>query len=109
MICVSVTLDGDGCLRGFTAGGHSFLRGKDFSPVCAAVSALLRTAAELFVAEDVLGARVSLPEEGKMEVTIAGIPTALTERCRGITDFLVCALARIAAEEPDDLDLKVVQ
>ena len=109
MISVSVTLDGAGCLRGLTASGHSFLRGKDFSPACAAVSALLRTTAELFEAEPGLAARVSLPAEGKMEVAIAGIPAALAERCRGITDFLVCALARIAAEEPDDLDLKVVQ
>ena len=109
MICVSVTLDGEGCLRSLRASGHSFLRGKAFSPACAAITALLRTAAELFEAESGLQTRVSLPEEGKMEVSIAGIPAALQGRCQGITDFLVCGLARIAAQAPDDLDFKVLQ
>jgi hypothetical protein len=44
-----------------------------------------------------------------MEMSIAGIPAALSERCRGITDFLVCGLARIAAEAPDDLDFRILQ
>ena len=103
-----MTLDGEGCLRGLAAQGHSFLRGKEFSPVCAAVSALLWTAAGLFEAEDRLGARVSLPAEGEMKISITVVPAALTERCRGITDFLVCGLARIAAETPDDLDFRIL-
>ena len=108
MICVSVTLDEGGCLKGLRASGHSFLHGKAFSPVCAAVSALLGTAAGLFEAESSLKAQVSLPAEGEMELSIGEVPAALRQRCRGVTDFLVYGLTRIAAQEPDDLDLEIL-
>jgi uncharacterized protein YsxB (DUF464 family) len=109
LICVSLRLGGEGCLRGLTAEGHSFLRGADFSPACAAVSSLLGTAAALFGAESSLSSRISLPSEGKMEMDIGEVPAVLLERCRGITDFLVCGLARVCAQAPEEIKLEVLQ
>ncbi|MDR3200281.1 MAG: ribosomal-processing cysteine protease Prp [Spirochaetales bacterium] len=117
MIQVSAVLDGEGCLRSLSAQGHSFKKrrllgrfrqGQDFSPACAAVSALLRTAASLFEAEAELEVSVLLPAEGSMELNIGKIPPPLVGRCRGITDFLVCGLAQISEEAPKDLSLRVV-
>jgi uncharacterized protein YsxB (DUF464 family) len=109
LICVSVRLDGEGCLRGLVAEGHSFLRGEEFSPACAAVSAFLGTAAALFGAENAAASRISLPSEGKMEMDIGEVPAAFLDRWRGITDFLVCGLARVSAEAPEDVKLKIIR
>jgi hypothetical protein len=63
----------------------------------------LRTAAELFEAESAADVRVCLPEEGSMDIVVGDIPVSQRERFRGITDFLVCGLARISEEAPEDL------
>jgi hypothetical protein len=63
----------------------------------------LRTAAGLFEAEGAADARVSLPAEGNMDITVGKIPVSLRERFRGITDFLVCGLVRVSEEAPEDL------
>ncbi|MDR1315645.1 MAG: ribosomal-processing cysteine protease Prp [Spirochaetales bacterium] len=106
MIRVSVETDGGGCLRRLQARGHSFAR-DGYSPACAAVSCLLRTAGELFGAEGAADVRISLPAEGNMDITVGEIPLSLGERFRGITDFLVIGLARISEEAPEDLFVQV--
>ncbi len=107
MIRVSVRLDESGCLRSLEAEGHSFSEGRDFSPPCAAVSALLRTAAEILAAET--EARVSLPGEGRMVIETGAIPREKTERLRGVTDFLVYGLLRLERENPGDLRVEIVE
>jgi uncharacterized protein YsxB (DUF464 family) len=109
LIRVRLTLDGKGRLSSLSAQGHSFRQGLDFSPACAAVTALLRTAAGLFEAQGEVEAHISLPEEGNMEIHIGEIPDSLSGRYQGITDFLVCGLVRISTEAPKDLDVQVVQ
>jgi hypothetical protein len=47
--------------------------------------------------------------EGKMEMDIEEVPAALLGRCQGITDFLVCGLARVCAQAPEEVKLKVLQ
>jgi uncharacterized protein YsxB (DUF464 family) len=106
MIQVSLETDSGGCLRRLQARGHSFLKNRDYSVACAAVSCLLRTAAGLFEAE--MDSRISLPLEGNMDITIGKIPASLRERFRGITDFLVCGLVRISEEAPEELSVQVV-
>jgi hypothetical protein len=68
----------------------------------------LRTAAGLFEAESGTDARISLPAEGSMDITIGKIPVSLRERFRGITDFLVYGLVRISQEAPEDLSIQVL-
>ena len=109
MIRISVELYGSGCLRRLEAEGHSFKAGRDFSPACAAVTALLRTGAELFAAEEGVEARISLPEEGRMFFEISGIPAEKIDRMRGVTDFLAYGLLRMARETPGDLEVTVLE
>jgi uncharacterized protein YsxB (DUF464 family) len=108
VIQISATVDGEGRLRSLSAEGHSFRKGGDFSPACAAVTALLRTAAGLLEAEPDVETHVSLPAEGSMVLNVGKIPNTLTGRYRGITDFLICGLARISQEAPEDLDMRVI-
>jgi hypothetical protein len=67
----------------------------------------LRTAAELFGAENAADAWISLPSEGNMDIKIGEIPLSLGERFRGITDFLLVGLVRISEEAPEDLSVQV--
>ena len=109
MIRVSIQLDEDGCLRRLNAEGHSFRKGRDYSPACAAVSALIRTAAELCEAAGRVPARISLPEEGRISIEIDGTPPKDRGRNQGIADFLVCGLLRIEKEAPGELELTVTE
>lgn len=106
MIRLSLELDDKGCLSVLEAEGHSLKRGGDFSAECAAVTCLVRTAAAVCEAEPALGARVSLPGEGRFSLRIAGVPASLRERFRGITDFLVSGLERISQDAPEELAIQ---
>ena len=109
MIRVSVRLDGEGCLSRLDADGHALRQGKEFSPVCAAVTVLLRTAASLFEAEAELKSRISLPDEGRISMEIGEIPAALSGRFRGITDFLVFGLLQISRDAPEELEVRFLE
>jgi uncharacterized protein YsxB (DUF464 family) len=109
LIYLAIELDGERCLRRLTAEGHSFRQGKDFSPVCAAVTALVRTAATLFEAERAVKSRISLPGEGRLSLAVEKIPPALAARYRGITDFLVCGLMEISRDAPEDLEIRIIE
>ncbi len=109
MIRVSIRVDGTGCLRRLEAEGHSLTGGRDFSPSCAAASALLRTAAEIISAEDGVETRVSLPDEGRMLLETGAVPAERVDRFRGITDFLACGLLRLEREDPGSLRVAIVE
>jgi uncharacterized protein YsxB (DUF464 family) len=109
LIYFAIELDGEKCLRRLTAEGHSFRRGEDFSPACAAVTALVRTAAILFEAERAVTSRISLPGEGWISLDIGKIPPDLAGRYRGITDFLVCGLIEISRDAPEDLEIRIIE
>ena len=109
MIRVSVRLDGEGCLSRLDADGHALRQGKEFSPVCAAVTVLFRTAASLFEAETELKSRISLPAAGQILMEIESIPAAHKERYRGITDFLVFGLLQISRDTPEELEVQFIE
>jgi uncharacterized protein YsxB (DUF464 family) len=107
LIRVSLVLGPEGCLQQLHAAGHAARAGNDFSPACAAVTVLLRTSAELFDAEDGLETDILLPEEGILDINIGKVPGNKRDRCKGITDFLLFGLLRIARENPTDLLLEI--
>jgi uncharacterized protein YsxB (DUF464 family) len=92
---------------GLHAAGHALRNNQEFSPACAAVTVLLRTAAELFDAENGIETDIRLPEEGLLDINIGEVPQDKRDRCKGFTDFLLYGLLRIAKEAPSDLVLEV--
>ena len=109
MIRVSLSLRPDGCLKSLNAAGHALRYKKEFSPACAAVTILLRTAAEMYEAEAGIETDIRLPEEGFLDINIGTVPREKRDRCKGFSDFLLCGLLRLAKEAPGDLELKIIE
>lgn len=103
MIRVRASIGGNGCLQTLEAQGHAFRAASGFSPVCAAVTAFLRTAGELLGAEKELEVRVSAPEEGSFALRVGEVPSRQVCRIQGITDFLLFGIQRLAEDAPDEV------
>lgn len=74
-----------------------------FSPVCAAVTAFLRTAGELLGAEKELEVRVSAPVEGSLTIQVGKVPPRKVCRIQGITEFLLFGIERLAEDAPNEV------
>lgn len=103
MIRVRASLAGNGCLQALEATGHAFRVASGYSPVCAAVTAFLRTAGELLGAEKELEVRVSAPEEGSFAMRVGEVPSHRVCRIQGITDFLLFGIQRLAEDAPEEV------
>ena len=103
MIRVRASLEGNGCLQTLEATGHAFRVASGYSPVCAAVTAFLRTAGEILGAEKELEVRVSAPEEGSFALRVGEVPSHKICRIQGITDFLLFGIQRLAEDAPDEV------
>ena len=106
MVKVALEFDADGCLRGFTAGGHA-----DGPPganvACAAVTVLLRTSARAVAARG-LAEGGSAEEPGDMHLAVGPVPASKREWLRGVSDVLARGLADVSAEYPGQLEVRIV-
>ncbi len=103
MIRVRASVQGNGCLRTLEASGHASRVRGGFSPVCAAATAILRTAGELLASEKELHVRVSATETGLFTVQVGEVPNHKRDRIQGITDFLLFGIQRLAEDAPDEV------
>jgi len=103
VIRVRASLAGNGCLQALEATGHAFRVASGYSPVCAAVTAFLRTAGELLGAEKEVEVRVSAPEEGSFAMRVGEVPSHRVCRIQGITDFLLFGIQRLAEDAPEEV------
>jgi len=104
-IIVIVEVDSEHLLKSFVSTGHA-----GQGTVCAAASALLRTAARLLAGMPELRAHGSAPEAGKLQCSIEPGSSLSEERrvwLRGVTDFLVRGLSDISREYPDEVNVTV--
>lgn len=107
MIRIFVEVDRQGCLRRYTATGHAGAGGRGEDLTCAAVTALLRTAARLLYRQKDLGVRGAAPEAGQMEVKISGVPASCRMWLQGITDFLISGIRDVQEERPGEVMLEI--
>ncbi|MCX7788289.1 MAG: ribosomal-processing cysteine protease Prp [Spirochaetes bacterium] len=103
MIQVRASVQRNGCLRILEATGHASKVASGFSPVCAATTAILRTAGELLCTEKGLDVWVSAPEEGKFTVRVGEVPSYKVDRIQGITAFLLFGIQRLAEDAPKEV------
>jgi len=103
VIQVRASVQGNGCLRTLEATGHASKVASGFSPVCAAATAILRTAGELLGTEKELEVRVSAPEEGRFMVQVGEVPSQKVDRIQGITAFLLFGIQRLAEDAPNEV------
>ncbi len=107
MIRLSIVLDRRGCLSSFTADGHAGGAAAGQDIVCAAATALLRTAARSVLAVPGIGAEADAPAPGAMRLTVLRCEGRQRPWLRGVTDFLLTGLADLQAEYPQRVEMIV--
>ncbi len=107
MIRLEVTLSGS-VLASVHASGHA--SGKSESGgniVCAAVTMLLRTAAQLLEREASINIQGESKEPGSMDLEIVSVSPERRSWFEGITDYVVFGLQTLEREYPDKLYLQI--
>ena len=104
---VTLELDPDGCLAGFTADGHTGGAPGANLP-CAAVTVLLRTAARTAAAAG-LAASGGADAPGSMRLRVGRASEGQRDWLRGVTDTLLRGLADAAAEAAGDIEVRIVR
>ncbi|MCX7029943.1 MAG: ribosomal-processing cysteine protease Prp [Spirochaetes bacterium] len=104
---VTLELDSDGCLAGFSADGHAGGAPGANLP-CAAVTVLLRTAARTAAAAG-LAAGGGADAPGAMRLQVNRAAEGRRDWLRGVTDTLLRGLADVAAEAPGEVEVRIVQ
>jgi uncharacterized protein YsxB (DUF464 family) len=103
---VKVSLDVNGCLSGFSSLGHS--QGKEQGNiVCAAISALVRTASRVICIDTNIPIQGDIVEKGSLQFKILAVPENKIQWLKGITDFLIQGLNDIHSEYPHDICIEI--
>lgn len=107
MIRLSVWLYPDGCLQRFSASGHAEDGKKGRDIVCAAVTALLRTAGRLLAGQPDLNVDGESPNPGSMRLFLHPPGEKRREWVRGVTDVLVSGVTDLQKEFPGRLSVEI--
>jgi uncharacterized protein YsxB (DUF464 family) len=106
LVRVFFTLDPEGCLTHIQVSGHAGCGKSGHDIVCAAVTALVRTALHLLSGQEALGTVVYAGKEGVLEGTVAACPPHLRAWARGVTEFLLTGIGDLKTEYPDYIEIK---
>ena len=107
MIRIKVLLYPHGCLRATEAAGHAEAGGRGEDIVCAAVTVLLRTAAQTLAGLKELALEGQAGQEGQLSFSLPEPPADRREYVRGVTDCLVRGLEELSVEYPANIKLEV--
>lgn len=107
MIRVTVGVNRNGALRYFSSEGHAGRSEGGQDVVCAAATALLRTAARLLYRQAELVVRGQAPEAGRMEMKLQNVPQHRQDWLAGVSDFLIAGLRDIEEEHRGTVELKI--
>lgn len=99
MIKAKVVLDREGRVLGFDAAGHADRASRGYDVVCAAFSALARTAYRALEALPGIEIRGLAPEPGSLSFEVLR-PAESGERAAGVADCLVLGMGDLAREYP---------
>ena len=110
MVYARVVCSADGCLSQVTMRGHVSPAGgpRGGNIVCAAITGLVRSCAEVIVRRDGISADGTADAEGEFMLSVRQVGAEQRQWLRGVSDVLTGGLRRIAAESPDELELEVV-
>jgi uncharacterized protein YsxB (DUF464 family) len=104
MIAIEIVLD-NGLLKRCRIKGHAYGKGKEI--VCAAVSALARTAASALAGEDGVATRCEAKKPGEFFLEVAECAEAKQGFLSGVGTFLTSGFDSIAREYPKQCWLSV--
>lgn len=110
MVTVRVTRATEGWLAELVMRGHvsSAAGPRGANPVCAAVTGLVRSCAEVLADTDGVAAVGGAEREGELTVSVLAVDSARTDWARGVTDVLVTGLRRMAVDAPEEVEVRVI-
>lgn len=110
MTTVTLVCGKDGAFRSCEATGHAGFAAKGSDIVCAAVTILLRTAADVLSGMDGVVVRANTAGRGELAFTVVRAAAEKTERLVCTVDFLERGLRSLQSEYPQFVRLqKIVQ
>jgi uncharacterized protein YsxB (DUF464 family) len=109
MMSVEVTLSSAGYVEAFSATGHAGGGRRGGDVVCAAATALLRTAADVLHARSGVRCSGVAPDEGELRFVVTEMPAESLEWARGVTDYLLQGCLRIQQEAPRSLVVRILR
>ena len=107
MIEVDLVLDSELCIERLRVLGHSPQLVHGTSVPCAAVSALVRTAARVIEADSRVRSGGGADREGSLELRVDECPEDRREWLRGVSDLLIVGLRDVEKEYPGDCSLRL--
>ncbi len=107
MVRVKATVQ-SGVFEEITAHGHAADRNTGANIPCAAVSALLRTAARLLELEEGVSIDGTAEKPGEFRLQLTSINDDKLEWLRGVTDYLIIGLKTIEQDFPDEITLDLL-
>ena len=107
MIRVTVLLGADGLLRKVTADGHAGFGSAGTDIVCAATTALLRTAAKVLEEHDGIEMTGSATGPGSLSFTITSIDPSSRGWLAGVGGFLMRGIGDLHDEYPAECAVEI--
>lgn len=105
MISVSLQLDSQGCLRRLQSTGHA-IGPQGGNTVCAAATALMRSASRALADHSSIVISGHAPREGVLEIEVLQCGAEYHAYLRGVTDVLLRGLKDLALDEPSEVTIR---
>jgi uncharacterized protein len=109
LLRVWIQLTRSGAIRAIRAQGHAGYAPSGSDIVCAAATALLRTAARTFERKAGIEVAGGAERRGEMTLDVISIADSVSEWATGASETVVHGLADIAAEFPDAVSVEIEQ
>ncbi|MFP4613844.1 MAG: ribosomal-processing cysteine protease Prp [Spirochaetaceae bacterium] len=103
MIRIVLRHDDAGCLRELHMDGHATVAPAGENPVCAAATALGRTAARVLDAVPGIRARGHAGQEGTLHVEVESYEQETANYLKGVSDYLLVGTRDLEREYPADV------
>jgi uncharacterized protein YsxB (DUF464 family) len=92
-----------GCLRRLEMDGHAAGAPLGENPVCAAATAVARTAARVLDSVDGIEIRGVAEHEGRLRLEVAAYERETANYLKGVSDYLLVGLRDLEREYPDQV------
>jgi uncharacterized protein YsxB (DUF464 family) len=107
LIRVLLHLDAKDCLSYIEVNGHAGYGKKGEDIVCAAATALVRTAAHVVSGQKQLMSATKAPDTGIIQLRLDSYPDQMREWVKGISDFLLTGFSDLKSDYPQNIDIKL--
>ena len=107
MIIIDIKLSKNNVIKSYKASGHALYSKSGSDIICAAVTCLLRTTANMLNNEKEIKVGGKVKKSGQMEMFLIKYPENRQEWIKGITDFLINGLLDLEKEYPEKINVNI--